>query len=211
MSNYKFSILRDYEIQPSGRAAPDVVNDIKGALTGAWDFWKSAKAPGAKKPTHFFTYDPSGGPKRHLCLSEQATGELKVVNVVPDKSAPTNSLTQAEYNEAIEEFDTTFVQPRNLSTTTTKGTVTMSHWLSKETIEKLERFSNGANKGDCGTHPLDRERWYDAIIAAYENSDRMPFSRMAEWFEAEGFSEQCARSLAGQWDEGLELLERYGK
>src|SRR3546814_8731568 len=70
-------------------------------------------------------------------------------------------------------------------------------------------FSAAANKATGASHPLDQRRWFDFIISAHRSGKDIGTDRLARWLhEVEGWDEDSAHRLAGEYERCKELLDR---
>jgi len=134
-----------------------------------------------------------------------------VSNIVPAKSG---QLSTDEYNGILTSFHDELlgpvatqlgVQPR-LSKT---GEVTPEDFISGEAAERLRRFSASANKSTGSSHPLDKQRWNDFVIACHRNRDRLPTDVFEMWLAEDGWDDETTSDLAIEFELGRGLLERY--
>ncbi len=140
---------------------------------------------------------------------------LTVGNIVPrDK----HMLTYEEYNFIAEEFFRRFVEPaarkHGVTAELTEPQVGLDHWLPPHAVEKLRLFSSFANKSTGSAHPMDRERWYDFIMAVHEADSDFDASTLARWLTEEaGWSAERSEELAIEYEFARGLLahgERVG-
>jgi hypothetical protein len=135
-------------------------------------------------------------------------GSFHVPNVIPIHK---HQLARGEYNAILEDFYHRVIGPY-LDTDGVTGTLTESqadleHWMSPETAQKLRTFSACANRGTGSSHPCDRERWDDFILAAHRDNCRMHAKDLRRWLiEVERWSPEVAQQLAIQYDFGREIL-----
>src|SRR3546814_11423754 len=79
----------------------------------------------------------------------------------------------------------------------------------EESAAALRRFSAAANKATGASHPLDQRRWFDFIISAHRSGKDIGTDRLARWLhEVEGWDEDSAHRLAGEYERCQELLDR---
>lgn len=82
--------------------------------------------------------------------------------------------------------------------------------MSIDATVKLRRFSGAANKSTGASHPSDERRWFDFIVAVHRAGDKLDAARLARWLhEAEGWDEDSAHKLAGNYETSLALLTHY--
>lgn len=134
-----------------------------------------------------------------------------VPNIVPLESG---SLSIAQYNALLSDFIARVVEPiaarYGYTIETTKARQTIDDWLSPDAAKKLQQFSRAANKSTRAGHPKDEGRWFDFIIAAHLAGDKLASDLLARWLsEAEGWDEESAHRLAGDYETSLALLSRY--
>jgi hypothetical protein len=136
---------------------------------------------------------------------------LYVANIVPKEYG---DLSYEQYNAIAREFYERFAEPvadgLGLESHITSGTESITEYASEETIEKLKSFSVGANKSTGSSHPADRQRWLDFLIAAHEEDARLNSDILTRWLRSKGgWPEDKAHDLAIEYTFGRELLEAY--
>ena len=149
-------------------------------------------------------------PAAGLTLWEKDDGYY-VPNIVPLKPG---ELTYAQYNAVLEDFIKCIARPTaeklGFEITATKAEQTLDDWISKDEAQKLRRFSHAANKSTGANHPSDERRWFDFIVAVHRSGDRLYAEQLARWLcEADGWSEDTAHKLAGDYEKSLALLKYY--
>jgi hypothetical protein len=149
-------------------------------------------------------------PAAGLTLFETDDGYY-VPNIVPLK---TSSLTFVEYNKILNDFIRSVATPAaeklGFSITTTSPEQTLEDWLPPEADKKLRVFSGSANKSTGSSHPSDKRRWLDFIVAVHRSKKKIDSGLLARWLhEAEGWREDSAQELAIEYEQALELLEFY--
>lgn len=143
-----------------------------------------------------------------LVLWERDEG-YEVVNIVPQR---TGELGEARYNRALEDFLMKIARPAadraKFEVETTAPHQGLEDWISGEAAEALRRFSAGANKSTGSSHPMDRRRWYEFLLAAHPNPGKLDGSRLMQWLvQAENWPEDEAHDLVVQYEFGLGLLD----
>ena len=133
-----------------------------------------------------------------------------VPNITP---AEIGQLTIAQYNAVLTNFADTIAKPvaRRFGylVNITSALQNLEDWMSEEAATALRRFSAAANKSTGASHPMDERRWFDFIIAIQRGNDEVGNDRLARWlYEVEGWSEETAHDLAGEFERGLSLLMR---
>ena len=133
---------------------------------------------------------------------------IKVVNIIPIEK---NELNYDEYNSLLTECYELLLEPcaKNvgLKINITSDQVNMRIYMTKESEEKLKRFSNSANKSTGSGHPLDKKRWNDFICQSYIDGSKRTSEILERWLiEEENWSEDVAYKLAIEYEQGIELL-----
>jgi len=135
-----------------------------------------------------------------------------VPNIVPQEFG---SLTFAQYNAVLADFIARVAGPVvgnfGFTISTTKPRQAVDDWLSPEAAVKLRRFSGAANKSTGASHPSDERRWFDFVVAAYRaRGEELGADTLARWLhEAEGWDQDSAHKLAGDFEKSLALLAYY--
>ena len=134
-----------------------------------------------------------------------------VPNIVP---LQTGSLTFKQYNAVLTDFIADVVNPVisqfGFTIRTTESSQGLEDWVSPDVAVKLRRFSGAANKSSGRSHPMDERRWFEFVIAVHRSDRNLDPNRLARWLnEAEGWDEDSAHKLAGDFENSLSLLAQY--
>lgn len=134
-----------------------------------------------------------------------------VPNIVPLEMG---DLTYKQYNAALADFIARIVEPVaqkfDFVVSATNSSQSLEDWVSSDTAVKLRRFSGVANKSTGASHSMDERRWFDFVVTAYRANDKLDPSQLARWLsEAEGWDEDTAHKLAGDFENSLALLMYY--
>lgn len=137
--------------------------------------------------------------------------EMKIINIVPLEKS---QLSVAEYNQVLEELEASALHPAaralGLSVRMTSPTAGPADWMSPEAADLLKRFSILANMSTGGSHPLDRRRWHDFIIATHGERSRLDASTLERiLIEVHGWPLDRASDLASEYETARELLKDY--
>jgi hypothetical protein len=141
-------------------------------------------------------------------LLNKDPGTLWVANIISHEKS---ELTYEEYNAIMEDFYRKLAEPaagRNgAQAEMTEPQADLERWLPPEVSEKLRLFCSIANKRTGSSHPMDRERWYDFIVAAHESDADFSASMLARWLaEAGGWDDELAVKLAIEYEFARGLL-----
>jgi hypothetical protein len=148
-------------------------------------------------------------PASRLVLWPKGEGYY-VPNITP---AAVGQLTVEQYNAVLSNFVEAIAKPvaRQFGylVNITSAVQDLEDWMSADAATALRRFSAAANKSTGAGHPMDERRWFDFIIAVHRVGDDVGSDRLARWLhEVEGWAEDTAHELAGEFERGLALLTR---
>jgi hypothetical protein len=134
-----------------------------------------------------------------------------VPNIVPIEFG---ELGVAQYNAILSDFIERIVRPVtpqfDYRIDATAARQNLEDWTSADASRKLRAFSAAANKSTGASHPLDQRRWFDFIIAVHDSRKTIGADYLARWlYEIDGWDEERAHNLAGQYETALSLLQRY--
>ena len=85
----------------------------------------------------------------------------------------------------------------------------LATYLTELPRKRLSLFAKLANKGM--PHPLDKERWYDFVIAAHSENSELPPSVLEEWLRTQGWAEEAACDLAIEYEQERTILAQYDR
>ncbi|MFG1228586.1 hypothetical protein [Xanthobacter wiegelii] len=148
-------------------------------------------------------------PAARLVLWPKGEGYY-VPNITP---AEIGQLTIAQYNAVLSNFADAIAKPvaRRFGylVNITSAVQNVEDWMSVDAATALRRFSAAANKSTGASHPMDERLWFDFIIAIHRAGNNVGTDRLARWLhEVEGWAEETAHDLAGEFERGLALLTR---
>lgn len=157
----------------------------------------------------------------NLFLKEQLKDKdtLSVTNIVPQK---VGRLSYAEYNNIMEEFFRSFVQPAIAQTGAeaemTAAEADLEDWMSPEAAQKLREFCLHSTKGTHWSFPDERqEMWRDFILLAHRDGTDLDSTTLRRWLHEVGlrevgeFSEEGADALASEYAFARKLLAQRDK
>lgn len=209
-------VFQDLSVSVPDNARAAFRDDLIASTEPPWtvDLKRSAEIAGNNVSTRdllVFTRAAGGElPPAFLTLWANDDGYY-VPNIVPvDRS----ELTRQQYNGIIEEFTARILGPvaarHAFRVAKTKAGQTLTDWLTPDSADRLRRFSGAANKSTGASHPSDRRRWYDFIISVHRTGGRIGAERLGRWLrEVDGWDEQTAHELAGDFEMSLGLLRQY--
>jgi hypothetical protein len=141
----------------------------------------------------------------------RTTSWLYVSNIVPQE---VRQLTFDQYNHILNEFDTRFAKPAadsiGVRVELSSPEQSIEDWLSPESAKLLTAFSHLANKSTGSTHPMDRERWYDFLIALHRSGENPNVGLLQRWLiEEEQWPDDIAFDLVCEYEFARGLLDRF--
>lgn len=159
-----------------------------------------------------FVFERSGdadAPRAGLVVARDGQ-RLFVANVVP---LEVHQLSTDQYNAVITEFYNRGAKPAcdalSFQAELTPADRPITSWMGASTFKKLTQFDAVANKSTGSSHPRDRDRWLDFIIAAHQEQAALDAEMLKRWLMEEGkWDERTAADLAIEYEFGRELLNR---
>lgn len=208
-------VFRELFIRGEPSRLEAVADDISRSLADGWTrdaeaetHMRSASIAGKRKVYCFACPRRPRRPAATVFLLNKDACTLYVANIVPSEQ---HELTHEEYNAIMEEFFRRFADPaarRNgAQAEMTEPQADLERWLPGDVAGKLRLFCSIANKRTGSGHPMDRERWYDFIVAAHEADADFSASTLARWLaEAGGWDDELADQLAIEYEFARGLL-----
>lgn len=206
----------DIEIHGPHSRLKQFPDKVEERLDHGWSRNHEAEERGttlSDKPMYSFACtETEERPAANLAMTfREDENVLFVPNIVPKEYG---DLSYEQYNSLAREFYERFVQPvasdLGLDPNISSDSEPITEYASEETIEKLKRFSVGANKSTGSSHPADRQRWLDFLVAAHEENARLNSDILTRWLTSEGgWPEDKAHDLAIEFTFGRDLLETY--
>lgn len=134
-----------------------------------------------------------------------------VPNVVPIEFG---ELTFGQYNAALADFIECVAKPVaprfGYTIETTEPSQRLEDWVGDEVARLLRVFSDCANKATGASHPMDERRWFAFLVAAHRAGGQLGADRLVRWLhEVAQWDEEIAHRLAGNYENGLALLNYY--
>jgi hypothetical protein len=208
-------VFRDLFIRGEPARLEAVGEDIRRSLDDGWardddaeDHMRKGAAGSPRKVFCFACPRRRGRPAATVFLLNQGPDTLYVANIVPHEK---HELSYEEYNGILEDFFQRLAEPaaaRNgVRAEMTEPQADLDRWLPPEAAKKLRVFCTSANKHTGSSHPMDRDRWYDFIVAAHEADTEFSASTLARWLvEAGGWDDELAEKLAIEYEFARGLL-----
>lgn len=143
----------------------------------------------------------------------EATSWLYVSNIVPEQIS---ELSLDQYNQILQDFWAAFAKPAadsiGVPVELSPDEQSVKDWLSPESARLLKLFSLAANKSTGSSHPMDRQRWYDFLIALHHSGENPSVNLLRRWLvEEERWSDEAAFDLVCEYEFALGLLDRFDR
>lgn len=144
---------------------------------------------------------------------EPSADLLYVSNIVP---TDLRELTYDQYNFILIEFYDRFAKPvgdsMDIRVELSRAEQTLEDWLSPELANLLKLFSHAANKSTGSSHPMDRKRWFDFLIAMHRAHERLDTGLLERWLvEEEKWPEDIAFDLICEFEFSEGLLRQFDR
>lgn len=138
-------------------------------------------------------------------------GGYYVPNIVPVEMG---KLSYAQYNSILTDFVDRVARPvcdrLGVKIELSLGSQSLEDWTTGDVAIRLKRFSAAANKSTGASHPMDERRWFDFVVASHRSETEIDVETLARWLrEVEGWDEETAYDLAGDYQNALALLTYY--
>lgn len=145
--------------------------------------------------------------------------EIKVGNIIPLEK---NELSVDEYNSILMEFYNDVIKPykeagTDLSISQPSDDIFKQLTvISKDALEKLDKFCRMANKSTGSSHPCDKERWLDFVCQTVDDGKIFETTTLATFLQDENYWGEKPKDFIGvmghyAWDEekAYELALEY--
>jgi hypothetical protein len=206
--------FRDLELRGNVSEADRLLNEIINSLPDGWVRNLEAEQKVRRNISdHMYCVDcraTSQHPAATIFLARIDDGAWQVSNIL---TSTDSSLSEDEYNAVAEEFATQVLEPvlrgTRVEVKLGKTETDLEDYMNADTAAKLRTFSVTANRSTGSSHPRDQERWHAFIIAAHRGGSKMHPHVLMEWLIAQEWNPDRASDLAGEYEEGMELLRRY--
>lgn len=136
-------------------------------------------------------------------------GRVEVSNIVP---VVERHLSVDEYNHVLNLFGKQvledFAKAHNFTIEMTPAEDTVDNYIGPDGMEKLQLFSDMANKSTGCTHPMDFNRWCDFLFSCL-GKPYMSTDLLQDWLCGHGWTEDVANELTLKYEYSIQLLNRY--
>jgi len=143
-----------------------------------------------------------------LSLFQKDGDTWYVPNIIPLDSS---ELSHDQYNKILENFLETIVRPSitglPVTTNLTGDVLFLKDVVGEDVAALLHKFSVLANKSTGSSHPCDRNRWFDFLIAVQRKHISLNTDLLINSLMEDGWSEDRAHDLAIEYEFAIGLLD----
>jgi len=208
-------IFQDLTIKGESSPLEQFVREIEASLKENWSRNREMEEkvrPLDPSPTWCFAFAGRGEePAAFLWLAYREAKVLYVPNIVP---AGTERLSREQYNRIVQEFYEKFVKGAAHKTGVRadlgRESVELEDLLGVEAAQALRRFSALANKSTGSSHPRDRARWEEFLMAAHLKGSTLAPDELERWLiQEQQWPSDKSTDLAIEYEDAMSLLKDY--
>ncbi|MBT1076984.1 hypothetical protein KJB29_17240 [Geobacter grbiciae] len=207
----EMKVFRDLYIKLNGVKVEELIEQFTARCGDHWhralDREKDAGSMGEKAFSFEHTAE-DGLERAGLSLFQKEGDTWYVPNIVPLDSS---QLSRDQYNKILEEFLNTIVRPSIAGLPVTAelsgDVVFLKDVVGEDEAVLFHNFSVLANKSTGSSHPCDRNRWFDFLIAVQRKRISLDTDLLIHSLMEEGWSEDRAHDLAIEYEFAIGLLD----
>jgi len=204
-------VFRDLYIRLNGAKVEDLIEQFTAQCGDHWhralDREKDAGSIGEKA----FSFEHTAGDgleRAGLSLFQKEGDTWYVPNIIPlDRS----ELSHDQYNKILENFLDTIVRPSiaglPVTAELTGDVLFLKDVVGEDVAALLRKFSVLANKSTGSSHPCDRNRWFDFLIAVQRKRIPLDSDLLIHSLVEDAWSEDRAHDLAIEYEFAIGLLD----
>jgi hypothetical protein len=207
----EMKVFRDLYIRLNGSKIEDLIEQFTARTGDHWnralDREKDAGSMGEKA----FSFEHTAGDgleRAGLSLFQKEGDTWYVPNIIPLDSS---QLSRDQYNKILENFLDTIVSPSIAGLPVTAelsgDVVILKDVVGEDVAALLHKFSVLANKSTGSSHPCDRNRWFDFLIAVQRKRISLDTDLLINSLMEDGWSEDRAHDLAIEYEFAIGLLD----
>lgn len=207
----EMKVFRDLYIRLNGSKIEDLIEQFTARTGDHWnralDREKDAGSMGEKA----FSFEHTAGDgleRAGLSLFQKEGDTWYVPNIIPLDSS---QLSRDQYNKILENFLDTIVRPSIAGLPVTAelsgDIVILKDVVGEDVAALLHKFSVLANKSTGSSHPCDRNRWFDFLIAVQRKRISLDTDLLINSLMEDGWSEDRAHDLAIEYEFAIGLLD----
>lgn len=207
----EMKVFRDLYIRLNGAKVEDLIEQFTAQCGDHWhralDREKDAGSIGEKA----FSFEHTAGDgleRAGLSLFQKEGDTWYVPNIIPlDRS----ELSHDQYNKILENFLDTIVRPSiaglPVTAELTGDVLFLKDVVGEDVAALLRKFSVLANKSTGSSHPCDRNRWFDFLIAVQRKRIPLDSDLLIHSLVEDAWSEDRAHDLAIEYEFAIGLLD----
>ncbi len=211
--------FRELEIFVNQEQSAAFISCLEENLTDGWkrNFEAEENSRGSmpeEQEYYYFTCSDKADRKAALvALIRKTADALYISNIIPTRPG---NLTEDEYNLILNNFYEKIIKPTaqkmDIKTKRSKEIESVEDWLPEAALTKLRSFLSAANRFTGSHHAYDQERWFDFLLTAHRQKQKLDSSLLRKWLvEDEKWPETVAEDLAHEYSFGMKLLEYTAK
>lgn len=204
-------VFRDLYIKLNGVKVEELIEQFTARCGDHWhralDREKDAGSMGEKA----FSFEHTAGDgleRAGLSLFQKESNTWYVPNIIPLDSS---QLSHDQYNKILENFLETIVRPSiaglQVTAELTGDVLFLKDVVGEDVAALLHNFSVLANKSTGSSHPCDRNRWFDFLIAVQRKRISLDTDLLINSLMEDGWSEDRAHDLAIEYEFAIGLLD----
>lgn len=204
-------VFRDLFIKLNKVSVEDLVEQFTARCGDNWHRALDREQHACSTGEMVFSFEHSAGDgleRAGLSLFQKDGDTWYVPNIVPLDSG---QLSHDQYNKILENFLDTIVRPSitGLSVTAelSGDELFLKDVVGEDVVALLHKFSLLANKSTGSSHPYDRNRWFDFLIAVQRKHISLNTDLLIHSLMEEGWSEDRAHNLAIEYEFAVGLLD----
>lgn len=204
-------VFRDLYIRLNGSKIEDLIEQFTVRCGGHWHRALEREKDAGSMGEKAFSFEHTAGDgleKAGLSLFQKEGGTWYVPNIIPLDSS---QLSCDQYNKILENFLDTIVRPSiagpPVTAELTGDVVILKDVVGEDVAGLLHNFSVLANKSTGSSHPCDRNRWFDFLIAVQKKRISLDTDLLINSLMEDSWSEDRAHDLAIEYEFAIGLLD----
>lgn len=204
-------VFRDLYIKLNGVKVEELIEQFTARCGDHWhralDREQDAGSMGEKAFSFEHTAE-DGLERAGLSLFQKEGDTWYVPNIIPLDSS---QLSRDQYNKILENFLDTIVRQSiaglPVAAELSGDVVFLKDVVGEDVAVLLHNFSVLANKSTGSSHPCDRNRWFDFLIAVQKKRISLDTDLLIHSLMEDGWSEDRAHDLAIEFEFAIGLLD----
>lgn len=204
-------VFRDLYIRLNGARIEDLIEQFTAHCGDHWDRALDREKDAGSMGEKAFSFEHTAGDgleRAGLSLFQKEGNTWYVPNIIPLDSS---QLSHDQYNKILENFLDTIVRPSiaglQVTAELTGDVLFLKDVVGEDVAALLHSFSVLANKSTGSSHPCDRNRWFDFLIAVQRKRISLNTDLLIHSLMEDGWSEDRAHDLAIEYEFAIGLLD----